>query len=266
MRMKVQENTRCVLKNSLFLQRLLIFLMLQHPYGRTLYKILCVILLTYALLAGLLQTLPNVGGNLQQTSRNLFFHVPMWFTMYLMMALSVYWSIQFIRTQNLRFDISAREAAATGVFFGFLGLFTGSVWSRVTWGEALASDDPTAWWAWDPKQTMALIAVLIYLAYFLLRNSLSEEHQKAKIGSIYNIFAAASLIPLTWILPRKLGGLHPGGKEGSPLFDNKDISNDYRWIFYPAILGFMLLGLWLLELRIRTRKLEAEVQEQEEKQ
>jgi hypothetical protein len=30
------------------------------------------------------------------------------------------------------------------------------------------------------------------------------------------------------------------------------MSDDYRWILYPAILGFMLLALWIFELRART--------------
>lgn len=152
---------------------------------------------------------------------------------------------------NSEWDIKSREAAWMGIFFGCLGLLTGSVWSRVTWSELLPDTDPSAWWPWfDPKPTAAAIAVLVYLAYFVFRASMPNQTQRARLSAAYNIFAAASLVPLTLILPRILGGLHPGS-EGGPVFNAKDISNQYRIVFYPAILGFMLLGLWLTELRVR---------------
>ncbi len=217
-------------------------------------QILAVILVSYAIIAGLLLKVPKLGS-LGQSARNLYYHVPMWFTMYTMMAISVFYSIKYLKSFNLKEDIIASSAAYVGTFFGILGLLTGSVWSRVTWGEALPDSDFSAWWVWDPKQTFALIAVFSYLAYFILRSSFDYPEQKAKLSAIYNIFAAASLIPLTLIIPRMLGGLHPGGSEGSPVFNQKDISNDFRIVFYPAILGFICLGLWILNLRIRIFKL-----------
>jgi heme exporter protein C len=108
-----------------------------------------------------------------------------------------------------------------------------------------------AWWSWDPKQTFALAAIIVYAAYFLLRSSVDDENKRARLAAVYNIFAASSLVPLTLIIPRALGGLHPGGVDGSPVFDAKDVSNEYRLVFYPAIVGFMCLGLWLTELRVR---------------
>ena len=216
-----------------------------------------ILLLTYALIAGLLLPVPDIGGNIQQTSRNLFYHVPMWFTMYLMMAFSVTFSLLYLIKQKERFDEYASESAWVGVLFGLLGLTTGSVWSRVTWGELLSDTDLAAWWVWDPKQTLALTAVLIYFAYFVLRNAIEEPRNQARISAVYNLFAAASLIPLTLIIPRIVGGLHPGGSEGSPVFNQKDISNDFRLIFYPAILGFMCLALWILDLRTRIRSIQS---------
>jgi heme exporter protein C len=47
-----------------------------------------------------------------------------------------------------------------------------------------------------------------------------------------------------------LGGLHPGGDEGNPL-ENIRLSFEFRVVFYPSVLGFMLLSIWILELRVR---------------
>jgi heme exporter protein C len=214
------------------------------------YKILGVVLIGYALIAGLLKSLPDMGGNMAQTSRNVFYHVPMWFTMYLLMGISVVYSILFLLKGKDRFDVVARESARTGMVFGLFGLSTGIIWSRVTWRELIPSDSFAAWWSWDPKQTMVVVALMIYAAYFILRAGIEESSSRARISAVYNIFAAASLIPLTLILPRMLGGLHPGGDDGNPL-ENIRLSNEFRVVFYPSVLGFMLLSIWILELRVR---------------
>lgn len=225
------------------------------PAGfRMAYRIGAALLLTFALVYGLTVPLPRLV-NLGQTSRNLFYHVPMWFTMYLMMALSLWGSLQYLRKGRPSDDQLAAESAKVGVFFGLLGLVTGILWSRVTWGSLLPDGNFAAWWSWDPKQTFALAAVLVYAAYFLLRSSVDDDRKRARLAAVYNLFAAASLVPLTLIIPRALGGLHPGGADGSPVFDTKDVSNEYRMVFYPAIVGFMCLGLWLVELRVRLHAL-----------
>jgi len=228
--------------------------MLESPLLRRMYKTLALLLLGYVVLAGLLSPLPDIG--IQQSSRNLFFHVPMWFSMYLMMALSVLWSLLYLHNGKPGTDHRAREAALMGVVFGLLGLSTGIIWSRVTWNQAIPATDPAAWWGWDPKQTGALIAVLLYLAYFVLRGSVEVPRQRARLAAVYNVFAAAGLIPLSLIIPRMLGGLHPGADGQTELFDKESLSNAYRLIFYPAIVAFMLLGLWVMELRVRLGRLE----------
>lgn len=241
--------------------------MTEHPTLRLIYKSLALLLLAYAIVYGLLRPLPDIGGNIEQTSRNLFFHVPMWFCMGLMAALSLVWSLQYLRKdsgQSLAastadLDRRASEAAKLAAFFGCLGLLTGMIWARGTWGELLPATDPTAYWSWDPKQTGALIAVLAYGAYFLLRNSIESPRMRARVAAVYNLFAAAALFPLTVLVPRALGGLHPGA-DGSPVFNSADISNDYRIIFYPAIVGWLLLACWLLELRVRMERVKEVIQ------
>lgn len=223
--------------------------MLPFAAFRRIYKISAGVLLSYALIAGLLTTLPDMGGNMAQTSRNVFYHVPQWFCLYLMMGISFFYSIKVLRSNRKEDDLIAFVSARLGLFFGLLGLSTGILWSRVTWRETIASNDISAWWGWDPKQTLLVIALMIYLAYFILRGTVEEVSLKHKISAVYNIFACACLIPLTYIMPRILGGLHPGG-ESNPL-DNISMSNDFRLIFYPSVLGFICLALWLLELNIR---------------
>ena len=205
------------------------------------WKIVCVVLLFYTLIAGLLGELP-AKPILNDTIRNLYFHVAMWMAMMITFIISLVYSIKYLRTNNQLFDIYALEYAKTGIVFGILGVLTGSIWARWTWG---------AFWSNDPKQLGAIIALLIYLAYLVLRNSMTDLDKRARIGAVYNIFAFAMLFPTIWIIPRMVESLHPGGM-GNPALDTRDIDSRMRAIFYPAAVpGWTLLGVWITTLRIR---------------
>ncbi len=216
---------------------------------RTVNMVLAFGLITYAIIFGLSATLPYQGPTNGQTSRNVFFHVPMWFAMMVMGYTSVVYSIKYLRGMNPRHDVLARESAKLTILFGVLGLLTGIVWSRVTWGQELDSTDPVAWWPWEPKQTAALICVFVYLGYFLVRNSFTDFGQRAKVAGVFNIFAGASIYPLLYVIPKVLPGLHPntGGDESAI----GTMSPGYYYIFWPAVIGFILTSVWLLDVRGR---------------
>lgn len=210
------------------------------------WKILCAALLFYTIIGGFLGPVPALPI-LDETIRNLYFHVAMWMAMMITFIVSVIYSIKYLRSNNPVFDIYALEYARTGIVFGVLGLVTGSVWARWTWG---------AFWSNDPKQLGAVIALLIYLAYFVLRNSMTDVDKRARIGAVYNIFAFAMLFPTIWIIPRMVESLHPGGM-GNPAFDTNDIDSRMRVVFWPgAVPGWTLLGVWITTLRIRLSLLE----------
>jgi len=210
------------------------------------WKILCAALLLYTIIMGFLGPVPALPI-LDETIRNLYFHVAMWMAMMIAFIVSVIYSVKYLLSNSLVHDIYSLEYARTGIVFGVLGLVTGSVWARWTWG---------AFWSNDPKQLGAVIALLIYLAYFVLRNSMTDLDKRARIGAVYNIFAFAMLFPTIWIIPRMVESLHPGGM-GNPAFDTKDIDARMRIVFWPgAVPGWTLLGVWITTLRIRLRLLE----------
>ncbi len=228
------------------------------------YKILAVTLVLFALIVGLTAKVPELP-NLQQSARNIFYHVPMWFTVITLMSISVVESVRVLRLLDpdnesqenpLTRDLRARESARLGVVFNILGLLTGIVWSRVAWAEDRPAAELSTWWAWDPIQVCALIALLIYAAYFLLRSSFSEPEQRAKIAAVYNIFAFAALIPLFFVIPRMYEGLHPTAGKGSFIFDKSQISNEFRMVLYPGMLGFILLSVWAYQVRTKLELLQ----------
>lgn len=211
------------------------------------WKILCVVILIYAILGALLFDAPRLAI-LNETIRNLHFHVTMWFGMIILLTTSFVYAIKYLRSNKLEYDHISAEFANAGVLFGVLGITTGAIWANYTWLEP---------WSGDPKQNSSAIALLIYFAYLVLRNSLEDEQQKARIGGIYNIFAFATLIPLLFILPRMTdSSLHPGNG-GNPGFNAYDLDSRLRIVFYPAVIGWTLLGVWIVSLRVRMRKIKA---------
>lgn len=211
------------------------------------WKILAIALLLYTFTAGFLIQVPIIG-NLHQTIRNLFFHVPMWFGQMVLLFVSMIYAIRYLRSGNLADDIYAREYARTGIIFGILGLVTGAIWASYTWGEP---------WSNDPKQIAVAIALLIYLAYFVLRNSMPDMDKRARVSSVYNIFAYFIYVPLIMVLPRLVQSLHPGGQgvEGNPAMSGKDLDPTMRLVFWPAVIGWTLLGVWISTLSIRISKI-----------
>jgi heme exporter protein C len=183
-------------------------------------------------------------GNLKETIRNLFFHVPMWFGQIILLTTSLVYSILYLRKPDLRRDIFASCFAKTGILMGVLGLITGAIWATYTWGEP---------WSNDPKQIGVAIALLIYFAYLVLRNAITDIDKRAKISAVYNIFAYFIYLPLIMILPRLVESLHPGGKgvEGNPGLNGADLDATMRLVFWPAVIGWTLLGTWITTLNIR---------------
>lgn len=214
------------------------------------WKILTVALLAFTLTAGLLLDVPRLPI-LNETIRALHFHVTMWFGMILMLMVAVVYSIRFLRSNDLRHDDVAIEFTNAAILFGVLGIVTGMLWAKFTWGD---------YWSGDPKQNASAIGLLMYFAYLILRNSLTDVHQRARIGAVYNIFAFAAFIPLIFVLPRLTDSLHPGNG-GNPGFNAYDLDSKLRMVFYPAIIGWTLLGTWISTVRVRLKRIERKLED-----
>lgn len=198
-------------------------------------------------LSGLDIVFPN-RSILYESIRNLHFHVPMWFTMIVLMGISVFQSIKVLGSNSLDRDLAAEMAIRIGLVFCVLGLITGALWARATWG---------AFWTNDVKLNGAAVTGLIYVAYLVLRGSVQDAHKRARLAAIYNIFAFVLLVLFLFVVPRlnAIDSLHPGNG-GNSGFSDLDLDDRLRVIFYPAVLGWILLGAWMYDLRVRAARLE----------
>ena len=221
---------------------------LTFDFKKNWWKLIALILVFYTVIGGFLIKVPRIAI-VQESVRNQFFHVSMWFSMMILLTTSLIFSIRYLAKSKMKFDGIAEEFAYMGIILGILGLATGSIWARFTWG---------AWWVNDAKLNGAAICMLIYLAYVILRNSIEDEIQRARISAVYNIFAWSTLLPLLYILPRLTDSLHPGSG-GNPGFNIYDLDNNLRLVFYPSIIGWSLLGVWIIQLRVRVKEIKSKL-------
>lgn len=136
-------------------------------------------------------------GNLVRIA---FFHIPVAWVSVLAFLLSAFWSAQYLRTQDIRYDWKSSVAAALGLLFCLLATISGAIFAKLTWG---------AYWNWDPRQTTIFILLLIYGAYVVLRSSIPDEQQRARISAVYALLSSLTVPFLVFIIPRFYFSLHP---------------------------------------------------------
>ncbi|MBK9637817.1 MAG: cytochrome c biogenesis protein CcsA [Bacteroidetes bacterium] len=215
------------------------------------WKITALVLLFYTFYEGFLGEIPRMPI-LNETIRNLYFHVTMWMAMLVLMICNAFYGILYLNKSDLYFDLVADESGRMAMVFGIAGLLTGMVWANYTWGAP---------WVNDPQLNGTAASLLIYAAYFILRNSIPDDSKRARLAAVYGIFAFVMMIVFIMVLPKMTASLHPG-KGGNPGFNKYDLDANMRMVFYPAVIAWTLLGVWMMSLRIRIRKLEWKKEDQ----
>ena len=186
---------------------------------------------------------------LNETIRNTFFHVALWFAMFLLLIVGLYHAILYLRTGNYDHDIQSAAFNRMAIMYGVFGLITGSIWAKFTWNT---------FWTTDVKLNMTAVAMLIYLAYLVLRASTQDHDRRAKLSASYSIFAFLALIPLVFVIPRLTDSLHPGNG-GNPALGGEDLDHTLRLFFYPSIIALTLMGTWMATLLIRYERLKEKI-------
>ncbi len=206
------------------------------------YKILAILAVGYTLVYGMLINLPSDVGILDETIRNLFYHVPMWFGMMIILMAAWIYSIMYLSKPTLRSHIYAAELTNVGMLMGFCGLFTGMLWGYGTWGSP---------WTNDPKLNGVAAGMAMYGGYILLQKSVNDPDKAARLSAVYNVFVFPLFIALIYVMPKlSAASIHPGSGE-SVNFKSYNNSNNMQYVLYPAVLGWTLLFVWIAEIRTR---------------
>lgn len=185
---------------------------------------------------------PPVSG-LGHLSRIIYFHVPLAWVGVLAYLYSMVYSIFYLKTEILYNDAKAALNAEIGMVFTILATLTGAIFARYTWG---------LFWNWDPRQTSIFILLLIYGAYFALRTAVEDEDKRAKLSSVFSIFAFISVPFLVFIIPRAYASLHP-----DPILSiDSGFKMDAKMfrVFLASLFSFTGLYFWLAGLGARYLK------------
>jgi len=217
------------------------------------WKIVGIILVLYSIVMGFIGKVPRLDI-LNETIRNLYFHVPLWFAMLVQMGISWVFALMYLNGYKLKNDVLSSQAAYVGGMFALPGIITGSVWATFTWGKPWVAD--------DPKLQGVMASMIVYCVYYLLRALIPDEQKKARISAVYNIFAFVMTFVFIMIYPRLApNSLHPGNG-GNPAFGKYDMDSDMRIVFYPAVMGWILMSIWLLNVLSRMKKLKIKYDEE----
>ncbi|MDQ4148443.1 MAG: cytochrome c biogenesis protein CcsA [Actinomycetota bacterium] len=180
--------------------------------------------------------------------RVFYIHAPSAWVAYLAFAVVLIASIAYLKTYDRRWDILARSSAEVGVLFTSLALLTGMLWGRPVWGT---------YWVWEPRLTLTLVLLLIYVGYLTFRATATDQESEARIGAVIGI-AGFAAVPLIHFSVDWWRGQHPGRTVLRPE-DGPSLPPDMLGTVLWMLLAFTALYAVLLALRVRVARLEDEV-------
>ena len=172
-----------------------------------------------------------------QSSRIVFYHVPMAWVATIAFFLAAWHSGVYLRKRRIESDDAASAAARLGLVFCILATVTGAIFAKVMWN---------AYWNWDPRQTSITLLLLVYGAYLGLRGAIEDPERRATLSAAYALVAFVTVPFLMFAVPRMYASLHPDTVLNAR--GKVEMSSDIRTVFFTANLAFLALFLWLYNL------------------
>ncbi len=145
---------------------------------------------------------PQAGGLAQKI---FYFHVPSAYAMYLCGITCFFGSAAYLVRPTEKRNSVAEAGAECAVVFGLMLLTTGPLWAKKAWG---------IYWTWDPRLTVSLLTVMIYLAIVVLRAFAGDGHAERKFAAALGVLGTVNL-PIIHYAVKKWGGTHPAVISGS---------------------------------------------------
>ncbi len=180
--------------------------------------------------------------------RIIFVHVPAAFTAFFSTFLLLIAAIVSLVKRDERWLLTQRSCVEVGLLFTFLTLATGSIWGRPTWGT---------WWTWDARLTTTLILAILQASFLLLYNSFDAGSGRIRVCSILSILIAVD-VPIIYKSVTWWRTLH----QPAVLFRKEQgqaMSADITNILIPAIFIMVLFSAWLMWLRYKNLRAQAEI-------
>jgi len=204
-----------------------------------------IVLVAIAAVGGLALTPPDyLQGD---TVRIMYIHIPSaWLGMAGWGGIAAASFTQLVWRHPLA-HVAARACAVPGAVYAAICLITGSIWGRPTWGT---------WWEWDGRLTSMLVLFFLYLAYIALAQAAGREEGGQRIAAIFGLVGAINL-PIIHFSVLWWRTLHQGESIG---LTGSTIDSRMAWPIPIAVIGFSLIFLSVVLMRMRTLLAEAKVE------
>jgi heme exporter protein C len=180
--------------------------------------------------------------------RIIFFHVPAAMTGMIGYFVALVSSVLYLSSGNFRYDSLAASVVEVSVVFSVLNIVTGSIWARIIWG---------IWWTWDYRLTSALVCVLIFSGYLMLRRAIDEPTQRARLSATLAIFGCIDVV-IVWKSIEWFRTQHPG-----PVLSIRtgggNIDPAMEHMLYLNFLAILMIATALVLVRTRQESVAREI-------
>jgi heme exporter protein C len=180
--------------------------------------------------------------------RILFFHAPAALVGMIGYFVALTFSVLYLSSKNLKWDSLAASIVEVSLVFSLVNIVTGSIWARIIWG---------IWWTWDYRLTSALVCVLIFAGYLMLRKAIDEPTQRGRLSAALCIFGCVDVVivykSIEWFRNQHPGpvlSIRTGGGHMDPAFEK---------IFYLNFLALLLVATALVLIRTRQESTAREI-------
>ncbi|RTZ64117.1 MAG: heme ABC transporter permease [Aquificaceae bacterium] len=220
-----------------------------YPLAGKLVPIFWLLALTltgFGLYWGFFQT-PDVLSEQKQYYRIIFVHVAAsWMGMWLY-AMMVFWGLVGLVFNTKLSFMMAKATSVTGAFMATIALVSGAVWGKVSWGT---------WWDWDPRLTMSLILLFLYIGYMALQSAIDDPRRADKASAVLALVGLA-IVPVIYYSvncpnPNECASLH---QESS----FKGVESNILLSMLVTALGFWMYSFAVILMRVRNVILAREI-------
>ena len=180
--------------------------------------------------------------------RILFFHAPAAMVGMIGYFVALTFSVLYLSSGEFRWDSLAASLVEVSLVFSLVNIVTGSIWARIIWG---------IWWTWDYRLTSALVCVLIFSGYLMLRRAIDEPTQRARLSAALCIFGCVDVV-IVWKSIEWFRNQHPG-----PVLDFRTgggrMDPAMQHIFYLNFLAILMMAIALVLIRTRQESTAREI-------
>lgn len=176
--------------------------------------------------------------------RIIYVHVPVCLTAFVCAIYLFAFSIHGLARRTTQSLVWGHAVAELGLLYTVLGLATGSIWGRVTWG---------VWWTWDARLLTTFILGLLFAAYLLLQQTLPRSLNKVKACAVLGILIFID-IPIIYKSVTWWRTLHQ-----PPSLATGTLSPEIRNLLVMTIIASIACMTWLFLARSNNIKLQHQI-------